>query len=146
MRKSVFILIYLLFIFIPKIHAQQPYNHNALELLKRSLEYLIHGDFQNALAASNQLIRIDPNSALNYVIRARALFELNDYDSVITDCTQAIRIDRNNSAAFVIRGNAYVQKNDITRAISDWEAALRINPNIHEAIQNIELARKLHSN
>jgi len=112
-----------------------------LENLRKSIEYLMAGDYHNAIITSNQVIRADPNSAINYIIRARAYYELNDFDRVITDCTHAIRLDRNNSAAYLIRGNAYGQKDDYTRAISDWQAALRLNPNIEEARYNIELAR-----
>jgi len=127
---------------VPDVYSQQAISHFALEHFKRSVEYLMVGDYQNALLASNQLIRSDPHSAINYVIRARALFEMADFERVITDCTQAIRLDRNNSAAYVIRGNAHAQRGALSRAISDWEAALRINPNIAEARQNIELARQ----
>jgi len=122
------------------------YNHFALEHLKRSLEFLLQSDYQNAVISSNQLIRIDPNSALNYVIRARALFELSEFDMVITDTTQAIRLDRNNAAAFLIRGNAHGRKGDYNRAISDWQAALRINPDIDEASHNIDVARRTINN
>jgi len=144
MRKLVFTaFLFMCFaLIVPNADAQQPYNHFALEHLKKSLEFLILGDYHNAVLSSNQLIRYDPNSAINYVIRARAYYEMKNYDMTIADCTHAIRIDRNNSAAFVIRGNAHGQKGDLNRAISDWEAALRINPNIDEAIHNIALARQ----
>ena len=141
-KKRVFFTLSLcLFVFIinQQINAQN-LHPTTLENLKRSIEYLMAGDYHNAVITSNQVIRADPNSAINYVIRARALYELNDYDRVIADCTHAIRLDRNNSAAFLIRGNAYGQKDDYTRAISDWQAALRLNPNIDEARHNIELA------
>ncbi|MCL2720143.1 MAG: tetratricopeptide repeat protein [Treponema sp.] len=130
------------FIFILNVHiSAQNINHVTLENFSKSLECLMAGDFHNAILYSNMVIRSDPNSAINYVIRARAYYELNDYNRAIIDCDHAIRLDRNNSAAFTIRGNAYGQNGDLTRAISDWQAALRLNPNIEEARQNIELAR-----
>jgi len=126
-----------------QVNAQQIQNYNphALEYFKKSLEYLVQGDYQNTIINCNNVIRLDPNSAINYVIRSRAYYEISDYDKAIADCNQAIRLDRNNAAAYVIRGNAYAKKEELNRAISDWEAALRINPNIPEAAQNIELAR-----
>jgi tetratricopeptide (TPR) repeat protein len=132
---------------IPDLYAQrqqlpQPYNPVALEHLRHSMEALMIGDYQTSILHCNMVIRLDPESALTYVIRARAYYELNDYDKVIADCTQAIRFDRNNAAAFAIRGNAHGQKNDLTRAISDWQAALRLNPEIDEARHNIELAQQ----
>jgi len=149
-RIFLIVLFCLLFSAIPNLYAQrqqpqQPYNAVALEHLKRSLEALVLGDYQTAILSCNRVIRLDPDSAVTYVIRARAYYELNDYDRVIADCTQAIRLDRNNAAAYNIRGNAYGQKNDLNKAISDWQAALRVNPEIDEARQNIELAEQRRS-
>ncbi|MCL2229569.1 MAG: hypothetical protein FWC01_00570 [Treponema sp.] len=141
MRKRI-IVVFILAVLIPFAGAQQPYNQTALEHFKQSLEYLMVGDYHNAIISSNNVLRIDPFSSVSYVVRARAYFELNDFDRVVADCTQAIRHDRNNAAAFVIRGNVHIRRGDITRAISDWQAALRINPNIPEAEQNIALARQ----
>jgi tetratricopeptide (TPR) repeat protein len=134
------------FVLIPNIFAQQQYNHFALEHLRRSLEYLLVGDYNNAILSSNQLIRFDPHSAVNYLIRARAFYEMNDFDRAIADCNHAIRLDRHNTAALVIRGNAHAQKGDERRAITDWEAALRLNPNLQEARQNLEMLRQQRNN
>lgn len=144
--KRQFPVILCLFIFTVShyIYAQpiQNYNPVALEHFKRSLEYLKIGDYYNAIISSNNVIRLDPNSAVSYTIRARAYYEMNEYDRAITDCNSAIRLDRNNAGAYHIRGNAHAQKGDFRRAISDWESALRIDPEISEAAHNIELAKK----
>jgi len=142
-KMLIFAALLCFFASIPHVNAQQIQNYNphALEYFKKSLEYLTQGDYYNTILNCNNVIRLDPNSAINYVIRSRAYYEMNEYDKAIADCNQAIRLDRNNAAAYVIRGNAYAKKNELNRAISDWEAALRINPNIPEAAQNIDLAR-----
>lgn len=147
-RAAIFmvLLCFSVFVSINNVYSQPPYNHFALEHLRDSLGFLLAGDYQNAVLSSNQLIRVDPNSAVNYVIRARAFYEMSDFDRAIADSAQAIRLDRNNSAAFVIRGNSHAQNGDLIRAISDWQAALRINPNITEAAKNIELAQRRREN
>lgn len=126
--------------FIPDIHGQN-YNPNTLDFLKRSLNFLMAGDYQNAIISCNEVIRRDPHSALNYVLRGRAYYELTEYDKAIADFSHAIRLDRNNTSAFVLRGNSHRQMGDITKAVTDWEAALRINPDNPEAKRNLELAR-----
>ena len=142
-KQTVFPVILCLFIFASMpVYSQQDYNPTALEHFKRSLQYMMIGDYYNAIISSNNVIRIDPNSAVAYTIRARAYFEMNEFDRSISDCSQAIKIDRNNSAAYNIRGNAYVKKGDFKRAVSDWQAAIRINPELEEARYNIELANK----
>jgi len=144
-KQVIFTALLCLFVFvtIPHVNAQQvqSYNPVALEHFKRSLEFLAIGDYYNAIISSNNVIKLDPNSAINYVVRARAYYEMDEYDRAIADCTQAIRLDRNNAAAFHIRGNAHGKKGDTTRAIADWQNALRINPELTEATHNIELAR-----
>jgi tetratricopeptide (TPR) repeat protein len=119
----------------------EEYNPWALEYFKRSLEYLVTGDYTNAISSCNEVLRRDPNSSVTYTIRARAYFESGYYDNAIADCTLGIRIDRNNIGAFSIRANAYARKGDRTRAIADWQAVLRLNPDNNEARQNIELAQ-----
>jgi tetratricopeptide (TPR) repeat protein len=143
-KRAVFTLFLCFFVFIAiPVHSQQPdYNPLALEHFKRSVQYLMLGDYQNAILSCNNVIKIDPNSAVAYTVRARAYFELGEYDKSIYDCNQAIKLDRNNAAAYNIRGNNYVKKEDYKRAISDWQAVLRINPQLEEARYNIELAKQ----
>jgi tetratricopeptide (TPR) repeat protein len=129
-----------LFAFSTGADAQEEYNHYALEYFKRSLEYLVIGDYNSVIASCNEVLRRDPESSVTFTIRARAFFELGDYDMAIADCTQAIRFDRNNISAYTIRGNSYARKGDMTRANTDWRAVLRINPENNEARINIELA------
>ena len=142
MKNSFLLFCVLLIIFIPDLFAQDNYNHTAHQHLKRSMEHLLKGDYDSALKSINESLKFDRNSAISYIIRARAYFELGEMERAIADCTHVINIDRNSSTAYVIRGNAYVRKGDYNKAISDWESALRINPNIDEARQNIELARE----
>ena len=140
------LLCFFLFVSIPVFSQQQDYNPLALEHFKRSLQYMMLGDYPNAALSCTNVIRIDPNSAVAYAIRARAYFEMNDLDKSLADCNQAIKLDRNNAAAYNIRGNIYVKKGDYKRAISDWQAAVRINPDLEEAKYNIELAKKEQDN
>jgi len=144
-KKQVIFTVFLclfIFISIPYAYSQQEYNHYALEHFKRSVEYMMRGDYNNAIISSSNVIRIDPNSAVAYAIRARAYFEINDIDRALADCNQAIKLDKKNAGAYNMRGNIYVKKGDYKRAISDWQAAIRIDPDLEEAKYNIELAKK----
>jgi len=142
-KWTVFTVLLFLFIFVSiPLYSQQQYNPIALEHFRRSLEYMMTGDYYNAIISCNNVIKIDPNSAVVYSVRARAYFELNEIDRSLADCNQAIKMDRNNAAAYNIRGNVYVKKGDYKRAISDWQAAIRINPDLEEARYNIDLAKK----
>ena len=148
-KKQVIFSVFLcLFVFVPiqNLFSQQEYNPFVLAHFRRSLEYIMAGDYNNAIISSSNVIKADPNSAVSYTIRARAYYELNEYDKAIADCSQAIKLDKNNATAYNIRGNSYGRKGDYKRAISDWQAAVRINPNLEEAKYNIELAMKQQDN
>jgi tetratricopeptide (TPR) repeat protein len=134
------LLLFLVFAAVPGAYGQQAYNAVALEYFKLSLEYLIIGDYDNTILYCTYVLRIDPNSAVAYTVRARAYFERGNMENVISDCTQALRFDRNNVSALSIRASAHERMGNMDRAIADWRAILRINPENSEARRNIELA------
>ena len=143
MKRITPLLIFLLLICtaIPNAAGQENYNPFTLDFFKRSLEYLVIGDYDNAIIYSNNVLRRDPNSAVTYTVRARAHYEKGDLANAIADCTQAIRLDRNNVSAFAIRASANARSGNTERAISDWQAVLRINPDNVDARRNIDLIR-----
>jgi len=121
---------------------QSEFNSRALDYYKRSLNYLIIGDYDNAISYCTAVLRLDPNSAATYVIRARAYFEKGDMVNAIADSTHALSLDRNNISARIIRGNAYAISGSIDRAITDWRAVLRLEPDNTDARVNIDLAQE----
>jgi len=122
------------------VYAEQEYDSQALRYLKSSILNLMNGNYKKAIEDSTRVIKIDPDSAVTYVIRARAYYELGDMDKAIADSTLAIKHDRENTGAYSIRGGAYVKKGDIDKAVADWKAILKINPDADEAKLNIEKA------
>jgi len=143
-KQAVFTVFLCLFIFvsIPCAYSQQEFSQEALKHFKRSLEYIMRGDYYNAIISSSNVIQLEKNSAVAYTIRARAYLEINEIDKALADCNKAINLDRKNAAAYNMRGNIYIKKGDYNRAISDWQAAIRYNPDLEEARYNIELAKK----
>jgi len=144
MRNKFLLFFLCVLIFSSVINAgAQSSSRLAHQHLTKSMEHLINGEFYEAIASIENALRLDPNSAIFYIMRARANYELKEYEKAIADCSLAIRLDRNSSNGYVIRGNTYNQLGEYSRAISDFEAALRINPHLEEARVNIEIA-KLH--
>jgi tetratricopeptide (TPR) repeat protein len=139
MKRNILLFLIYLLILSACLFGQE-YDSQALRFLKMSIENLMNGNYIKAIEYSTRVIKIDPDSAVTYVIRARAYFEIGDMDKAIADSTQAIRRDRSNIGAYSIRGNAYGRKGDMDRAIADWKAVLRINPEADEAKLNIEKA------
>jgi tetratricopeptide (TPR) repeat protein len=120
----------------------QEYDRNALRFFRSSVECLMKGNYTQAIEDSTRVLRIDPDSTVSYVIRARAYYELGDFERAIADSTAAIQRDRNNIGAYDIRANAHVKRGDTNRAIADWNAIIRIKPDAEDAALNLERARQ----
>jgi tetratricopeptide (TPR) repeat protein len=140
MKRNIFLFLFCFLVFSAVYVYGEDYDSQALRFLKISVENLMNGNYNKAIEYSTRVIKIDPDSAVTYVVRARAYFELGDMDKAIADSTQAIRRDRNNVGAYSIRGNAYGKKGDVDRAIADWNAIIKINPDADDAKLNIEKA------
>jgi len=132
--------------------------------IDRGIYYAMQGDYEAAIADFTEVIRLDPNLASAYTLRARALVasvvEITDlgenfssisgnftqglvteeknriYDRAINDLTQAIRLDPDNAIVYVERGVAYRGKGDNDRAIEDFNQAIRLDPNSTRAYFN----------
>ena len=141
--KKILFAIFCVYFFtaIPNANGQYS-NPEVLALFRSSLENLMKGDFENAIADSSRVIRIDPDSAISYTIRARAYYEIDQMDRAIADCTQALSLDPRNISAYSVRANAHMKKGEINNAIGDWNRVLRINPDNADARANLEKARK----
>jgi len=121
----------------------QNYSYSAHQHLKRSMDYLINGDYHNAISSSDLALKLDPNLVISYIIRARAYYEIDELDRAIIDCSHAIKLDGSSTTAYTLRGNAYGKKGDYIMAISNWETALKIDHNNSEARTNLELLYQL---
>jgi tetratricopeptide (TPR) repeat protein len=139
-KYAVFMAVFCMNLFTVIFQASGQYHATSLTHFKNSLEFLMHGEYEKAIAACNQVLRQNPNSSVTLTIRARAFYEMGDFDRAIADTTQAIRLDRNNISAYNIRGNAHVKRGNYDRAIADWRAVLRINPDFTEVQENLERA------
>jgi tetratricopeptide (TPR) repeat protein len=140
MKRNLFLIFFCFLIFATAGLNAQDYDNQALRYLKSGVANLMSGNYIKAIEDCTRVIRLDPNSPVTYVMRARAYYELGEMDRAIADCTLAIRRDRENVGAYLIRGNAYGNKGDLDKAVSDWQAILKINPDFDEAKLNIEKA------
>ena len=86
------------------------------------------GEYDRAIAAYNEAIRLDPKSAFAYVSRGDAYADKGDNDRAIADFNEAIRLDPKSALAFRSRGVAYADKGDNDRAIADFNKAIRLDP------------------
>src|SRR5215475_11998515 len=99
-----------------------------------------NGDYDKAIAAFSDAMRLDPKSALAFTNRGVAYERKGDNDRAIADFNEAIRLDPKNVLAFANRGIAYGKKGDTDRAIADYNEAIRLDPKNALAFANRGIA------
>jgi tetratricopeptide (TPR) repeat protein len=92
------------------------------------------GDTQGALNDLNQLIKLDPNSALAYMSRGviKALHE-KDYPGALADYDQALKLDPQNADIYGNRAFVKVMFRDFAGATADADQAIRLRSNYDKA-------------
>ena len=87
------------------------------------------GAFSAAIEDYDEAIRLSPDAADIYNIRAFLRQDMGDHDSSIDDFTEAIRLDPNQPQYHRNRGLAYAQKEeDETTLPNAWLATLWLGP------------------
>ena len=72
---------------------------DALSYNLRGNAYMYRHDYDSAIAAFNQAIRLDPKYAVTYVNRGYVYEQKSNYRRAIADYDQAVKLDPNNAFA-----------------------------------------------
>lgn len=94
------------------------------------------GELDQALADSNEAIRLDPRPAHVWNNRGNIWRAKGDHNKAIVDFNQAIRLDPNYQLAYKNRGNVFSDKGAFDKAILDYTEALRLIPTDADALNN----------
>jgi tetratricopeptide (TPR) repeat protein len=121
----------------------------AKEAYQKGISSLAKKDYDAAIAAFSEDIRLDPKHANAYVSRGLAYSKTGDVDQAIADYSEAIRLDPKHAIAYYDRGLAYYQQDKAIvgssegandnpsllrrtpygdKAIADFSEAIRLNP------------------
>lgn len=84
------------------------------------------GDFDGAIAAYTEAIRLNPENAQPYSGRGQAYLRKGEFDKAIADYTEAIRLEPQSARAFGGRGWCYEQKGDNRKAVADFAQAKKL--------------------
>lgn len=113
---------------------------------KLGSERLAKKEFDAAISAYTDAIKLNPNKAEAFAGRGNAYVFKGEYDRAIADLTEALRLNMNYSWAYATRGGAYFMKSQYDRALSDLSSAIKINPKFVWAYKRrAETLRKLGS-
>ena len=105
-------------------------------LVNQSYTDISNGDYDKAIAAASEAMRLDPKDAIPVVNRGLAYSRKGDVERAIADYTEAIRLNPNYARAFNDRGFDYAKKGENDRAVADYTEAIRLNPNYVMALNN----------
>jgi tetratricopeptide (TPR) repeat protein len=105
------------------------------ELSRERLGWLAWLD--EAVAAHDRALAIDPGDAEVHVNRGIALRDLGRFEEALAACDKAIDLDPRNAVAHYSRGNVLISDDDIEGAIEAYHEAIRLQPNFVEPYCNL---------
>ena len=103
--------------------------------------YVELGDYDDAIAAYTQAIRLKPDHATTYLNRGFAKSKIGRHRAAITDYDTAIRLKPNYADAYYNRGLAKNKLGQHRAAIADYDTAIRLQPDGASAYLNRGVAK-----
>lgn len=100
----------------------------ASKLSKDAHAALVARDDDRALAGFNELIKLEPNSALAYNGRGIIYATRKDYDRALAEYSKAIELEPGLGMAYSNRGSVHRDRKDYDRALADYNKVIEINP------------------
>ncbi|MBW4616227.1 MAG: tetratricopeptide repeat protein [Desmonostoc vinosum HA7617-LM4] len=86
-------------------------------------------DYQGAITALTEAIKLNRNDFAAYGERGRARSNLGDWPGAIADYTEAIRLNPNDIDSYINRGNVRRYSGDSQGAITDFQQVINLSPN-----------------
>jgi Flp pilus assembly protein TadD len=90
-------------------------------------------NWQTAVEAFSEAIRLRPNDVRGYRPRGIAYLHLAELDRAVADFDEALRLAPDDARVLYNRGLAYFRKNDYDRALGDIGEAIRLEPSYAKA-------------
>jgi tetratricopeptide (TPR) repeat protein len=115
---------------LPAMAAQADGAKLAYEKGKACLE---KNDYDAALAALTEAIRLDPKYVDAFISRGACKLAKGDRDGAIADYNAAVDADPKSAAAHAARGWCYAHNGDLDKAISEYSEAIRLEPHSSES-------------
>jgi tetratricopeptide (TPR) repeat protein len=84
--------------------------------------------YDEAIAACNRAIKINPQYVLAYHNRGNVYFAQKEYDKAVADFSKVIKIDSQFAWSYRNRGRIYFVQKEYDRAIADYNKAIVLDP------------------
>lgn len=104
---------------------------------------LREGRLDEALSKADQALRLDPTTALAYLVRAEVHVAQGRLEEALADLYRAIELDPGHSGAFRLRARVFQARGDARRAVEDLVYAGELSFGDPEALEDFQLAVEL---
>jgi tetratricopeptide (TPR) repeat protein len=101
---------------------------NALTLRYQSLAFLDKKEYEAAIAAYEEAIRLDPKDARLHNELGLAFYAKKKYEAAIAAYKEAIRLNPKYALAHLNLGNVFLEKKENEAAIAAYKEAIRLDP------------------
>ena len=105
-------------------------NSKFAEEAKRGSDAFERADYDQAIVAWDEAIRLDPNHSEAHRWRGDASLNKHEFDKALSEYDEAIRLDPKNGMAYCGRGAASTGKGEFDKAIASFDEAIRLDPQI----------------
>ena len=93
-------------------------------------EYQMKSEWDEAIAAYDRALKIDPGCAAYYYSRGVSYSWKYGHDRAIADYDRAIALEPNVAQYYLSRGAGYIWKQAYDLAVADYDRAIALNPNV----------------
>jgi tetratricopeptide (TPR) repeat protein len=104
---------------------------------------LREGRLDEALNKAEQALRLDPTTALAYLVRAEVRVAQGRVDEAMADLHRAIELDPRHSGAFRLRGRLSMERGELDGGLEDLLHASALDPGGQEALDDFNTALEL---
>ena len=131
------------------LHRRSSAGHDpagAAQSKSRGNAYLEHGDYERAVEAFDEAIRLDPRDAEAYYLRGSAYSYLGRFKRALEDGSAAILLDPTDASSHNERGAGHLNEGRYRRALEEYEEAIRLDPERASAYAGRAIAGALLGN
>jgi tetratricopeptide (TPR) repeat protein len=116
-------------------------------LMDRGMEAMAISDTDTALAAFNQVVKLDDKFAEGFNKRATVEFMRHDFAASVADIERTLKLEPRHFGALAGLGQVYLAMHKKAAALKAFQAALAIDPRLEHVQQTVdELKQQLEGN
>jgi len=103
-------------------------KEKAVSFYNNGVSYFNNKDYDNAITQLTEAVRLNPDYARAYEVRARSYFFKEQYNMAVSGFDDTLRLDPNNALVYQFRGTAYIQLGQYDMAVKDYSDSIRLEP------------------